>query len=116
LAQKALAKSQLYAVLSQLDIALFERQLGTWVESVLHELDPVNSLPAVALDGKTLRGSKKLGATMSHLLSAVSHGTGLTLYQIGVDLKTNEIPLVQELLLIITDFVFGKIDLAKTRQ
>jgi predicted transposase YbfD/YdcC len=115
---RALAKSQLYAVLSQLDIALFERQLGTWVESVLHELDPVNSLPAVALDGKTLRGSKKLGATLSHLLSAVSHGTGLTLYQVGVDLKTNEIPLAQELLkgLLIEGRVFTMDALLTQRQ
>jgi len=72
----------------------------------------------VALDGKTLRGSKKLGATMSHLLSAVSHGTGLTLYQVGVDLKTNEIPLAQELLkgLLIEGRVFTMDALLTQRQ
>lgn len=46
---------------------------------------------AVALDGKTLRGSRKQGAPGVHLLSAVSHRLGLTLGQAGVDDKTNEI-------------------------
>lgn len=114
----AIAKSQLYAVLSQIEVAHLERLLGAWVESVLHELDPDNPLPAVAIDGKTLRGSKKLGAALSHLLSAVSHGPGLTLYQVGVDSKTNEIPLVQELLkgLLIEGRVFTMDALLTQRQ
>lgn len=92
--------------------------LGAWVESVLHELDPDNPLPAVAVDGKTLRGSKKLGAALAHLLSAVSHGLGLTLYQVGVDSKTNEIPLAQELLkgLLIEGRVFTMDALLTQRQ
>jgi len=72
--------------------------LGAWVETVLQELELDTSLLAIALDGKTLRGSKKVGAAMAHLLSAVSHGVGLTLYQVGVDRKTNEIPVALELL------------------
>ena len=114
----AIAKSQLYEVLSQIDVGQLERLLGTWVESVLQALDPDNPLPAVALDGKTLRGSKKLGAALSHLLSAVSHGLGLTLYQVGVDSKTNEIPLAQELLkgLLIEGRVFTMDALLTQRQ
>ena len=114
----AIAKSQLYEVLSHIDVAQLERLLGAWVESVLHELDPDNPLPAVAVDGKTLRGSKKLGAALSHLLSAVSHGLGLTLYQVCVDSKTNEIPLVQELLkgLLIEGRVFTMDALLTQRQ
>lgn len=114
----AIAKSQLYEVLSCIEAVQLERWLGTWVESVLHELDPDSPLPAVALDGKTLRGSKKLGAALAHLLSAVSHGLGLTLYQVGVDSKTNEIPLVQELLkgLLIEGRVFTMDALLTQRQ
>lgn len=114
----AVAKSQLYALLSQIDVTQLEQLLGSWVESVLHELDPDNPLPAVAIDGKTLRGSKKLGAALAHLLSAVSHGLGLTLYQVGVDRKTNEIPLVQELLkgLLIEGRVFTMDALLTQRQ
>lgn len=114
----AIAKSQLYGVLSQIEVGQLERLLGAWVESVLHELAPDNALPAVAIDGKTLCGSKKLGAALAHLLSAVSHGLGLTLYQVGVDSKTNEIPLVQELLkgLLIEGRVFTMDALLTQRQ
>lgn len=94
----AIAKSQLYEILSQIEVEQLEQLLGAWVESVLQELGQGTSLPAIAIDGKTLRGSKKLGAAMAHLLSAVSHGVGLTLYQVGVDSKTNEIPVALELL------------------
>jgi predicted transposase YbfD/YdcC len=114
----AIAKSQLYEVLSCIEAVQLERWLGAWAESILHELDPDSPLTAVALDGKTLRGSKKLGAALSHLLSAVSHGLGLTLYQVGVDSKTNEIPLVQELLkgLLIEGRVFTMDALLTQRQ
>lgn len=113
-----IAKSQLYDVLSSIDVTQLEQLFGTWVESVLQGLEPDNPLPAVAVDGKTLRGSKKLGATLAHLLSAVSHGLGLTLYQVGVDSKTNEIPLVQELLkgLLIEGRVFTMDALLTQRQ
>ena len=56
----AIAKSQLYEILSQIDVEQLERLLGAWVETVLQELGIDSPLPAVALDGKTLRGSKKL--------------------------------------------------------
>lgn len=52
----------------------------------------------IALDGKTLRGSRKQGAPAVHLLSAVSHRLGLTLGQQAVGDKTNEIPLAPVLL------------------
>ena len=114
----AIAKSQLYEILSQIDVEQLERLLGAWVETVLQELGIDSPLPAVALDGKTLRGSKKLGAAITHLLSAVSHGIGLTLYQVGVDSKTNEIPVAQELLkgLLIEGRVFTRDALLTQRQ
>jgi hypothetical protein len=91
-------KSQLYGLLAQLDVDHLERVLGDWVEQVLQGFRAGSDLVGVALDGKTLRGSKKQGATVAHLLSAVSHQLGLTLYQVAVDDKTNEIPLVEQLL------------------
>ena len=113
-----LGKSQLYDVLSQLDVVELERRLGDWAESVLQELGLTSPLQAIALDGKTLRGSHKLGAVMAHLLSAVSHGLGLTLYQVGVARKTNENPVVQELLkgLLIEGRVFTMDALLTQRQ
>ncbi|MEH0548200.1 ISAs1 family transposase [Streptomyces sp. B21-105] len=45
----------------------------------------------IAVDGKTLKGSARLTATRRHLLSAVTHGTVVTLAQVEVGAKTNEI-------------------------
>ena len=97
---QAPGKSQLYEVLSRLEPQPLEAALGRWAESVLQAVQPTaaGAVQGVALDGKTLRGSKKQGAPMAHLLSAVSHGLGLTLYQVSVNDKTNEIPRARELL------------------
>jgi len=46
---------------------------------------------ALAIDGKTLRGSKQQGALDVHLVSMLSHRLGLTLYEQAVSDKTNEI-------------------------
>jgi hypothetical protein len=78
----------LHTIFSRIDKVALERVLGTWAESILVQL---SGTAAISIDGKTLRSSKKQAANESHLLSAVSHGLGLTLYQQGVDDKTNEI-------------------------
>lgn len=52
---------------------------------------------AVAVDGKTLRGSGHDGPAV-HLLSAVLHGSGTVLAQRAVPDKTNEIPELPRLL------------------
>jgi Transposase DDE domain len=44
----------------------------------------------IAVDGKALKGSARLTAPHRHLLSAVTHGTVVTLAQVGVGMKTNE--------------------------
>lgn len=88
----------LHTVLRRLDKQALEACLGKWAECALAHLPKTSALPAIAIDGKTLRGSKKQGACEVHLLSAVSHGLGLTLYQAAVDDKTNEITAVEEVL------------------
>jgi hypothetical protein len=95
---RAPKKSTLYEVLGALDAGELEQILREWAESVLRELGGEGALQGVAIDGKVLRGSKKQGATIGHLLSAVSHGLGITLYQVGVDKKSHEIPAAEELL------------------
>lgn len=94
--------STLYTIFMNIDSDLLETKVGGWAEAVLSTL-PVPEegeapLEGVALDGKTARGSRKQGACCTHLLSAVSHRLGLTLGQEGVDEKTNEIPVTQDLL------------------
>jgi predicted transposase YbfD/YdcC len=78
----------------------FEARLGTWADRVVGSLPAVPEMSgiAVALDGKTLRGSKKQGAPGTHLLSALAHHVGVTLAQHAVDDKTNEITAVETLL------------------
>ena len=74
--------------------------MGAWANSVVESLPTTAETPAaaVALDGKTLRGSKKHGAPGMHLLSALAHHVGVTLAQHAVDDKTNEITAVETLL------------------
>ena len=81
----------LFHVFRRLDRADLEARLGAWAAAVLAATAAVGApFPeAVALDGKTLRGSRKQGAPGAHLLSAVSHRLGLTLAQAGVEDKTN---------------------------
>jgi predicted transposase YbfD/YdcC len=89
----------LYHVLRQLDGNLVEATLGAWAESVLTALPPApGELEALAIDGKTLRGSRKQGAPATHLLSVLSHWLGLTLWQQAVADKTNEIPVLEDVL------------------
>jgi predicted transposase YbfD/YdcC len=78
----------------------FEAHLGAWADSVIGSLPAAPEPPevAIALDGKTLRGSKKQGAPGTPLLAALAHHVGVTLAQHAVDDKTNEITAVETLL------------------
>lgn len=95
----------LHNVLRSLDRDQLEAKLGEWAQSVImvagacHEpADNADEALALAIDGKTLRGSRKQGAPGTHLLSALSHRLGLTVAQVAVDDKTNEITAILEVL------------------
>jgi predicted transposase YbfD/YdcC len=90
----------LHTVFRHVDRATLEAKLGAWAEQVVVSLPtaPSAGQAAIALDGKTLRGSRKQGAPGVHLLSALSHRLGLTLAQQAVDDKTNEITQVETVL------------------
>jgi predicted transposase YbfD/YdcC len=91
--------STLHAVLRQLECDLLETKLQAWAEGMLSAIPPpAGADEALALDGKTLRGSQRQGAPGSHLLSVLSHRLGLTVFQQAVDDKTNEIPVALEVL------------------
>ena len=74
--------------------------MGVWADSVVAHPPTMPEAPeaAIALDGKTLRGSKKQGAPGTHLLSVLAHRLGLTLMQQAVAAKTNEIKEVETVL------------------
>jgi len=90
----------LHTVFRHVDRDEVEAKLGAWAEGIVVSTPVTPSMgePAVALDGKTLRGSHKQGAPGAHLLSALSHHLGLTLAQQAVDDKTNEITQVETVL------------------
>lgn len=88
----------LHNVLRQIDKDLLEDKLASWAQAVLQASADLAQPEAIAIDGKTLRGSRKQGCLQAHLLSAVSHRLGLTLFERAVADKTNEIGVIQELL------------------
>jgi hypothetical protein len=77
----------------RLDRAAFHAVLADW----LAEHDP-EKLTAVAVDGKTVKGSRQPDGRPVHLLSAVTHTTQRLLNQIPVAEKSNEIPAFRPLL------------------
>jgi len=66
--------------------------------NVLCHLAPGQELEAIAIDGKTLRGSAKQGAEESHLLSALSQRLNIVLGQVAVPDATNETGVLDQLL------------------
>lgn len=69
-----------------------EVALGPWIEQLLADAPPENQdvLEAVALDGKSLRGTFSEFGRVIHLLSLLDQRTVFTLGQLEVDHKTNE--------------------------
>ena len=68
----------------------FEQAIREWTQTLEGiEIDD-DSLRAVSIDGKTLRGSLHRHQRAVHLLSALDHQTGCVLSQTRVDSKTNE--------------------------
>ena len=89
----------LHTVFRRVDREAVEATLGAWAEGLLGEAPrTAGGEDAIAMDGKTLRGSQKQGAPGVHLLSAFAHRLGVTLAQQAVADKTNEIPVALELL------------------
>lgn len=89
-----------FQLFRRLDRVALDACLGRWQAQVLAALpaDEGHVVQGVAIDGKTLRGARKQGAPLIHLLSAVSHRLGLTLGQVAVAEKTNEITAIHTLL------------------
>ena len=89
----------LHNVLKKLDTVKLEQVLTQWVAAVYQSTPALaNTLTAVALDGKSLRGTHTEETRRIHLLAAVSHELGIPLAQSAVSEKTNEIPMSIELL------------------
>ena len=83
-------------VLARLDPAAFEKALLGWMQAV----QEVTAQRLVAIDGKTLRGSynRRDGKAAIHMVSAWATENQLSLGQVAVDEKSNEITAIPELL------------------
>ena len=81
----------LQTLLSALDRTELEDRFSAWLLTSLE-------VTGIAIDGKTLRGSRKQGMEKAHVLSAVTHGLGCILAQVAVQDKTNEIGALPSLL------------------
>jgi DDE_Tnp_1-associated len=97
--EKTPCAATFYHLFRRLDRAALEAVLAAWAESLLAQLPPAKGTrEALAIDGKTLRGSQQQGALDVHLLSVLSHRLGVTLFQQAVSDKTNEISAIQQVL------------------
>jgi predicted transposase YbfD/YdcC len=77
--------------LQALDADALDEAAGGWAQQ--RTAPAPGRRRAVAVDGKTLRGSGTAGGPGRHLLAALDHGHGVVLGQVDVEAKTNEIPL-----------------------
>jgi hypothetical protein len=85
--------STFFRVLTRLDPAHFAALVGAWLLE-----QEVSVLARLAVDGKGLRGSGRTDGQPLQLLSAVSHRLRLTLAQVPIAEKSNEIPALKPLL------------------
>ena len=83
---KTPTKSTYSILFRKLDVVAFEAALGRWVASRLS----AEEMTVLALDGKTLRGSKDGTVPGHHLVAVYAAAAAAVLAQLRVDAKTNE--------------------------
>ncbi|WP_329286722.1 ISAs1 family transposase [Streptomyces sp. NBC_01455] len=91
--------STLGRLLARIDGDALDDAVGTWLSR--HAADPVEedeALVGLAVDGKTVRGSRTDSKTAIHLLAAALHGSQTVIAQRQVAAKSNEIPAMAPLL------------------
>ena len=81
-------------VFDRLNPEAFQACFRDWMD-VLHE---AMGLRQIAIDGKTLRGSASAGLRALHLVSAWATANHVSLGQVAVEEKSNEIPAIPKLL------------------
>lgn len=87
-----------HRVFRRLDVATFERAVGQWAVQVNAMLADEDLGPGVAIDGKTLRGSRQPAVPAVQLLGALGHELGLGLAEVPVDPVTGEVGALPALL------------------
>ncbi len=90
-------------VLALLKPEALQKCLLGWLRSVRDEAEDSREERHIAIDGKSLRRTfdRAAGQSMLHLVSAWSTANGITLGQVAVDEKSNEITAIPHLLAIV---------------
>ncbi|MFF0500017.1 ISAs1 family transposase [Nocardia aobensis] len=88
-------ESTIRRLLQAVDADALDKAIGAWM---WQQTTTVHGRRVVSFDGKSLRGSRDGQGRARHLLSGVCQHLGVILGQLEVDGKTNEIPLLRELL------------------
>lgn len=83
---KTPTKATYSTLFRRLDVVAFETALAQWIATRLSE----EEMAVLALDGKTLRGSRDGTVPGQHLVSAYAVAAAAVLAQVRVDAKTNE--------------------------
>jgi DDE_Tnp_1-associated/Transposase DDE domain len=91
---KTLAKSTLSEILRAVDIDAFESVVSRWLQAQADRL----GWTAIAIDGKSLRGSTGEQLPAVHLVAGYAHEAQVVLAQLRVDSQTNEHKAALELL------------------
>jgi hypothetical protein len=103
---RAPAGSTVRRVLVDIDGDALDGAVGAWLAGLspmpappaAEPPTPRGPWPAIAVDGKTLRGSGSPSVSPVHLLAAMRHDTTAVLGQVAVDGKSNEITAFRPLL------------------
>ena len=82
-------ESTIRRTLQRLDGDELDSAIGGWAAARTEV--PAGTRRAIAIDGKTVRGSGSSTQHARHLLAAIDHRSGVVLGQVDVDTKTNEI-------------------------
>ncbi len=88
----------LHNVFKALDVKRLEALLSQWAEEVSALVLPPDAREALALDGKTLRGSRRDQAPALHIVAAVSHRLRQVMAQQGVPEGSSELAIALALL------------------
>src|SRR2546421_8505540 len=84
------SEAMIRRLLQGIDPDLLAAAIGTWLATRIPAPAP-GSRRAIAVDGKTLRGSRTHDTTARHVLAVADQHTGVVLASTDVDTKTNEI-------------------------
>ncbi|WP_432830563.1 ISAs1 family transposase [Dactylosporangium sp. CA-092794] len=114
-ARRTPAGTTVWRLLTRLDAGLLTGVLAGWLRTRTRTRPalrrPRRYRQVIAIDGKTLRGSRRPDGGYVHLLSALDTATGIVLAQVTIDAKSNEIPAFAPLLDAVTTVLGDLTDL-----